>query len=366
MKTEDQQLFALDLTKNTCGEPWLFAAEMLQRVSRTFALNIQVLPRNRLRRPVLLAYLFCRMADTIEDCPSLSAAEKERLLDLFSAIFSEDASEWVKRTHEFKQAIPPSWVLSDDDEEFLCAHCDWTLALFFEFSLKVQRPVIQCIQEMCAGMGHFALRQEQSQGQWLTIENEADLDQYCYYVAGVVGNLLCDLFYQQSIWISKARYQHMKEYAVSFGLALQVVNITKDVLEDSERQVCFVPMEWIRREGFLQPHALFAPDAPLQNRSNVMKHMVRKAWTHLQDSMDFTLLIPVFEPRIRLFCLWPMMMAAETLVAVGDGQKLFDPKTKVKISRSAVKRILQKTTVQCWNRIWLQSRLSKLRLNSPA
>lgn len=366
MKSEDQIRFGIDLVSDTCSQPWEFSSEMLSRVSRTFALNIKVLPKYRLRRPILLAYLFCRMADTIEDCPNLDASEKECLLGLFAEIFSSDPILAKKNTTSFLEALPAEWCNSSDDEEFLVAHCHWVVELHFTLKPEVQAPIAECVREMCKGMASFALRQEQHKGQWLTIENETDLDQYCYFVAGIVGNMLCDLFFLQSPFINSNRHTQMRKLAVSFGLALQVVNITKDVAEDSEREVCFIPLDWQRREGFLHPSALFASDASKSSRSKVMMHMARKAWSHLDDSMQFTLLIPVFEPRIRLFCLWPMLMAAETLVAVGDGNPLFDPSKKVKITRKAVKRILRQTTLHCWNSLWLKRRLRTLRALSPA
>lgn len=365
MKAEDLHHFGIDLASGTCAKPWVFASEMLGRVSRTFALNIKVLPAFRLRRPVLLAYLFCRMADTIEDCPSMRAEEKGRLLAIFARIFVQDPEQGLRNAVAFSQALPSGWKKSDDNNEFLCAHCVWTVALYFYLPVKVQQPIAACVREMCEGMARFAQRQETQQGQWLTIDNEADLDQYCYYVAGIVGNMLCDLFYTQSPLISEERYRQMKKLAVSFGLALQVVNITKDVAEDREREVCFIPQEWQRQEGFNHPSDLFHPNASRSARSRVMMHMVHKAWRHLQDSMEFTLLLPALEPRIRLFCLWPLLMAAETLVVVGDGNALFEPKTKVKITRDAVKRILRQTTLFCWNSRWLRSRLSKLQASSP-
>ncbi len=365
MKAEDLHHFGIDLSNGTCAKPWVFASEMLGRVSRTFALNIKVLPAQRLRRPVLLAYLFCRMADTIEDCPSMRADDKGRLLALFARIFVQDPEQGLRNAVAFSEALPSGWKKSNDDNEFLCAHCVWTIALFFYMPVKVQQPIATCVREMCEGMARFAQRQEQHEGQWLTIENEADLDQYCYYVAGIVGNMLCDLFYIQSPLISDEKYRQMKQLAVSFGLALQVVNIIKDVSEDREREVCFVPQDWQRQEGFQHPQDLFHTNASRDARSRVMLRMVRKSWRHLSDSMEFTLLIPALEPRIRLFCLWPMLMAAETLVAVGDGNALFEPKAKVKISRDAVKRILRQSTLQCWNAKWLRKRLAKLKASTP-
>lgn len=361
MKTEDLTRFGIDLTTDSCQHPMAFAEEMLQRVSRTFALNIRVLPQTRLRIPVLLAYLYCRMADTIEDCHSLSTERKVELLSLFQDIFFGSPDHWERWSQTFRQALPATWSTSENDEEFLCAHCHWTVPLFFSLPSRLQPPIAQCIHEMCDGMASFALRQEQSRGQWLAIRNEKDFDLYCYFVAGVVGNMLCDLYALQSPWINAARHGQMRKLAVSFGLALQTINIIKDVREDSLREVCFWPQEWLSEAGFSHPSLFFSQTAGAEARRQVVARMTEKAWRHLQDAMDYTLLIPSIEPRLRLFCLWPLLMAAETLVAVGSGDSLFDPNHKVKITRKAVKKILRDSTLFCWSGLWLRLRLRRLR-----
>ena len=48
---------------------------LLPKVSRTFALNIRILP-GELRRAVTTAYLLFRLADTIEDAPGVSPSEQ--------------------------------------------------------------------------------------------------------------------------------------------------------------------------------------------------------------------------------------------------------------------------------------------------
>src|SRR5215217_349390 len=68
-----------------------FAEFALDRVSRTFALNIRVLPEP-LRAQVLYAYLYCRMADTLEDDAALPASEKARLLAAFADLFDPSLS----------------------------------------------------------------------------------------------------------------------------------------------------------------------------------------------------------------------------------------------------------------------------------
>lgn len=360
MTAEELTRFGIDSSVNTCAYPWAYAKEMLQRVSRTFALNIRVLPETRLGRPILLAYLFCRMADTVEDSPHLPAQEKVHLLELFAQIFLQDQASWHDSAAKFTAALPASWIHSTDDEEFLCVHCEWVVSLFFELPGKVQAPIVQCVREMCDGMGRFALRQESRAGQWLTIEDEADLEQYCYFVAGVVGDMLCDLFYAQSPFINKLRHQRMRKLAVSFGLGLQLVNIIKDAMEDSTRDVCFIPLAWMREEGFSHPAELFSDQADKAARQRVMHKMINKAWRHLQDALDYTVLIPCLEPRLRLFCQWPMLMAAETLTGAGNGAALFNADQKLKISRADVKRIIQQSSLWCWTNSWVKRRFATL------
>src|SRR5258705_8394745 len=75
-----------------------FCREILPAVSRTFALSIRLLPGD-LGNAVRDAYLICRIADTIEDEPRISAEEKAALFDSLSAAFSgpEAALEFTSR-----------------------------------------------------------------------------------------------------------------------------------------------------------------------------------------------------------------------------------------------------------------------------
>ena len=60
-------------------DDWNYCVETLPKVSRTFALNISVLKGN-LHKSILVAYLFCRTIDTVEDAGELDALNKTRLL----------------------------------------------------------------------------------------------------------------------------------------------------------------------------------------------------------------------------------------------------------------------------------------------
>ncbi|MCL2284386.1 MAG: phytoene/squalene synthase family protein [Fibromonadales bacterium] len=287
---------------------WKYAEEMLDRVSRTFALNIKILGK-KFRRPILLAYLYMRIADTIEDDPDLPAKEKANLLKKFSQALNSGNAD------EFLGALPQSWKAKEKADYELCCNAAIVIPLLADYSELIKKAV----EEMCDGMAQFAEC-------GFVIESEADLDRYCYVVAGLVGKMLTDLW----------GHKELQELAVSFGLALQLVNIIKDMQEDSLRSVSFVPQEICREHGI----------------DFAREFLIKKAKRHLQDAKNYIKALPRHKHRIRLFCLWPSLMAAANLRVLSEGGK--------KITRDAVKKIIRRTTLFGWSNLWIEKEFSSL------
>ena len=347
-------------------EAWKYAEEILLQVSRTFALNINVL-KGKLHKSILLAYLYLRIADTVEDDPDMKASEKEVVLGLFAEIF-KTAELREEAVAAFERALPESWRKSEHPYMDLCLHTHVVVPLLRELPETYAAPVRDVTIEMCHGMAKFALRQEAALSSgWFTLESVADLDEYCYYVAGIVGKLLSNLFAADTCLINDARKAEMQKLDVSFGLALQVANIVKDCVEDSARRVCFVPEEICRRYGFAHSYEMFV-GVTEENRADfdkrraaVMNELVQKAWKHLDDAIAYTKLIPNVKMRTRLFCLWPLFMAAENMKLIGDGSSLFASDKKVKITRDTVKRIIKQTTMHFYSDKWIVGAYNKLK-----
>jgi len=339
---------------------WKYAEDMLQLVSRTFALNIQVL-RGKLHRSILLAYLYLRIADTVEDDPDMKASEKDRVLALFADVFKTGELE-TSKIRMFVAALPESWRGSDDPNKDLCVKSEVVVPLLKELPESYRKPVCDVVIEMCGGMAKFALRQEAAlSAGWFTLSNVGELDEYCYYVAGIVGKLLTKLFSADTCLISKEREAELSKLDVSFGLALQVVNIVKDCVEDSGRHVCFIPEDICRRHGFNHPSELFVAGADPEKCGAVLAELVEKAWHHLDDAIAYTKLIPNIKMRTRLFCLWPLFMAAENLSLIGNGVSVFTSDKKVKITRDTVKRIVKETSLHFYSDKWIDKAYGKLR-----
>lgn len=345
---------------------WAYSEDILLKVSRTFALNINVL-KGKLHKSILLAYLYLRIADTVEDDPDMNASEKEVLLDKFAEIF-RTAELKDEAVEAFEEALPEHWRTRSTEPYFdLCLHTHVVVPLLKELPEVYAAPVRDVTIEMCGGMAKFAKRQEAALSSgWFTLESVGELDEYCYYVAGIVGKLLTHLFAADTCLIGEARKKEMQKLDVSFGLALQVANIVKDCREDSERRVCFVPEEICRRHGFEHSYEMFEVPAGdradfEKRRASVMGELVQKAWKHLDDAIAYTKLIPNIKMRTRLFCLWPLFMAAENMKLIGDGSPIFANDKKVKITRDTVKHIVKSTMKHFYSDSWITKTFEGIR-----
>jgi farnesyl-diphosphate farnesyltransferase len=304
-----------------------FCYETLPKVSRTFALCIRLLP-NGVEYPVLVAYLLCRVADTIEDTADLSAAEKDRLLAHFRSCLEEGGPDAAPLREVFGRR--------HTEEEQLAAQADTVLREFRGLTRDQRASIRPWVQEMSAGMAEFAkLNDDEPSLQLMTLATVEDLDRYCYYVAGTVGHLLTDLFRALRPRVS-LQHSRLKKLATSFGLGLQLTNIIKDVADDRKRGWSFVPRELCQLAG-IRPEDLHNPDRRGESRQ-VMNALITKAQSHLVDALDYCTALPRGEYRIRLFCLTSLYFAVRTLRLAARDPQLLDPRHKVKITRGAVYR----------------------------
>jgi len=191
-----------------------------------------------------------------------------------------------------------------------------------------QRAAIQrCLEVMCSGMHQF-----QRTASLRGLPRTTDLDDYCYYVAGVVGEMLTDLFCDYSATIAQRRAA-LDEHAVSFAQGLQMTNILKDVWEDRSRGACWLPQEVFSRHGVDLGRISAGQQDPRFDAG--MIELVGVAHAHLRNALSFTLLIPAQETGIRRFCLWATGLAVLTLQKIRHTPG-FTSGAQVKVSHSAV------------------------------
>ncbi len=323
----------------------------LKKVSRTFAINIMVL-RGELYKSTLCAYLFCRIADTIEDAVFSDSEQQTRLLASFRDLFvngrydHETISGWVQT---FAQAEKTEVSPADLD---LTLNLHRVIANYLTLPMRFQEATRECIIEMTTGMIDVLNKKTRERRKIYFSKTLDELNKYCYYVAGTVGILLTRLFAAHTSAISSSILQAMHRQAVSFGLGLQLTNIIKDSWGDYKRGWCYIPEELIRKNG-MEPEHLFEP-AYRHKAQRMFNALIHKAANHLDDALAYTLLIPRRAVRIRLFCLLPLFFAIATLIEARNNPGLLTGQ-RVKISRKRVRYLIRTVTLICWNNKALRS-----------
>lgn len=218
-------------------------SDLLAKTSRTFALSIPVLPEPT-RHEVTVAYLLFRIADTLEDATLWPAArqrcELERLSELLDAHDDERA-----------RALAASWVADPplEHEGYLELLGETPLVLRAWTGLRddarraVGRHTKRTIERMAAFVDRYDERRV------LRLRDMPDLRSYCYAVAGIVGEMLTELFLLGRSSLAPAA-PLLRQTAAQFGEALQLVNILKDSSDDAVEGRRYLPLGVDRADVF--------------------------------------------------------------------------------------------------------------------
>lgn len=253
------------------------AMRVLKETSRTFYIPITFLQKE-LKLAVATAYLAMRAIDEIEDHEEVDSTTKHDLL--------MQISELLKKPFDAEQYDLIIAPLAHKWPEVTHRLVDWLLVCPDRALPIVKRAT----SEMAYGMAKWA------KADW-QVKTKEDLDDYTYYVAGLVGVMLSDL------WLEYEGIETDRELAIGYGRGLQAVNILRNEAEDmDERGVSFVPDGWGRDELFT-----YAEDN-LAKADEYMKSIHKRT--------------------VLLFCRLPLALAHKTLKAMKDGRE--------KMSRSEV------------------------------
>ncbi len=303
-----------------------YQAKILDGVSRSFALVIPQLPEP-LQIAVGNAYLLCRIADTIEDEPTLSDEQKDAFYSRFVSTLEGKAD-----AHEFARDLAA--CISSHTTEYerdLIENTVSVVRVTHGLSEPQQAALLRCVKIMSEGMLEF-----QRNAGLHGLRDIGQLNRYCYVVAGVVGEMLTELFCEYSAEINAHREQ-LLELATSFGQCLQMINILKDTWDDRVRGVCWLPRDVFDSSGIDLSSLMAGEKDPGFTKG--LRELIGIAFHHLGRSLKYILLIPAHETGIRRFCLWSLAIGALTLQRI-HRRPSYASGQDVKVSRKSVKLIV--------------------------
>jgi phytoene/squalene synthetase len=243
----------------------------LDRVSRSFAFCIARLDGD-LRYWVSHSYLLCRILDTVEDAPWKSAEKKAKSFHFFEGFLAAAPNEDAIQEWAFE--FPPL----PEHESKLLQDAYTIFRDFHSLPSAVRQKILRSVLNMSRGMRHFSGAPE------LRLRSLSEVNQYCFFVAGLVGELLTDLVGEKiPAFLGKE-----KSYASAhhFGLFLQKINLLKDQAEDEKQNRFLVPS---------RPELL-----------NSLRADAQGAIAYLQS-------LPISEKGFRLFCAWSLFLGLASL-----------------------------------------------------
>lgn len=307
---------------------------MLRKVSRTFALSIELLP-HILRESFTLSYLLLRVSDCLEDNEQIPDGEKPELLRLWARILNGSAP-----VEELSDKI--AWLDAAEDPEVQTAqNAAEYLRLLKTLPDDLQGIIISHVEQTSLGMARW-----QAHGPY--VEDESALDDYMHQVAGLVGYMLTEILAWYSPTIKK-RLRQLMPLAREYGLALQTVNIIRGIRKDYERGWVYVPRSLYEKYG-LTREGLFEPDN-VDKAMLVINKLADKAAEHLFKGIQYISAFPRHQHRIRLACMLPLFFAIKTLALSKSNADVII--TEAKLTRDQVMKIVRESSWFGWSNHWL-------------
>ena len=280
-------------------------SSLLARTSRTFALTIPLLDEP-LATDVGLAYLLFRIADTLEDAPSWGRDARVAALDSFGEwlVGEEGERTWL----ETVSATPPT---EDEGCLALLARADAVRNAVNARGHDLAMSMTMDVVRTSSKMAEFVSRQTEAGGLLLT--DLPDLREYCYAVAGIVGELLTEMFLTRDPSLEAER-DALMDLAPAFGEGLQLVNILKDAPSDAREGRMYLPQGVERAE------------------------VVRLARADLEQANEYVAILTRAgaSSHVRTFCELPVRLAEATLDRLAAGA--------AKLTREEVMAIFVKVT----------------------
>ena len=287
------------------------ALRRLRDKSRSFYLASGVF-QGRLRIDLVLLYSFCRVADDLVD----------------DAISAQEARLWISCLQEYLDIsfgrhphLQPAQVHEFVDTTFPTS-AKTTLDLLPTRYLSPQ-PLYDLLAGFTTDL-NFA-----SSDKPFPISDESSLQTYGSQVAGTVAELCLELVFRHTKGeIPKAQRERIIRAGGRMGIALQYVNIARDISVDAANRRVYLPTSWLNDVGLM-------PTDVLKDTSNVKIEQLRQRL--LNSAFDIYSEAKQAIEELPADARGPMRVAVESYVEIG--RVLRKPGYKIKAGRATVPKL---------------------------
>ncbi|KAJ1997298.1 bifunctional farnesyl-diphosphate farnesyltransferase/squalene synthase, partial [Coemansia thaxteri] len=271
------------------------------------------------------------------DDMTIPGAKKRQVLEAFHEVLYQKG--WT-----FKESGP------DEKDAVLLVEFDVVINEFMRLPTEYQDVIVDITKRMGAGMAKYTRAR---------VETLEDYNEYCHYVAGLVGHGLSRLFAVSGLE-DKAVGERL-ELANSMGLFLQKTNITRDINEDVLDGRCFWPKAIWNKYADSEEELIST-----RNRDkgiDALNEMCVNVLQHIPDVIEY--LDQIHEPSVFKFCAIPQVMAIATISLCYNNSSVLDSNVKIR-KGEALKLISQATSIDNVKRTFYKYLIQLERKNDPS
>jgi 15-cis-phytoene synthase/lycopene beta-cyclase len=276
----------------------------LKRKSRSFYLASSTFP-GLLRADLLLLYSFCRVADDLVD----------------NAATAEEAKDWISKLHNYLDQVYYS-----DSKPSISVSANVLKAFPPDTrSALVQLPAAKLPRQPLQDLLH-GFEMDLEFNDTSPIKTESDLQLYAERVAGTVAQMCIELIFK--LYPSKMDAEQQRKVVDAgnrMGIALQYVNIARDISVDAHIGRVYLPLEWLQEYGLTYDEALNKPDDV--QMKNLRTRLLDNAFSLYEGARGAIETLPI-EAR------GPIRVAVESYMEIG--RTLRQKEYTVKAGRATV------------------------------
>ncbi|KAM3084150.1 hypothetical protein ACMFMG_001748 [Clarireedia jacksonii] len=279
------------------------AVRRLQKKSRSFYFASAVF-NGRLRIDLILLYSFCRVADDlVDDASTVSEAQAwvTKLTNYLDLRYTFNVTGKTTKQSESDTYIIDNFPSSTQAAlRLLPAH------------LLSPRPLYELLEGFKTDL-EFNQNDSSSAGKKFPIESEDDILLYGSRVAGTIAEMCLELvFHHSSYTVPAAKRHHLIQAGARMGIALQYINIARDVMKDATIGRVYLPSCWLEEEDIKPQQVVENPSGPSIDK--LRGRLLEKAFGIYREARPAMEQIPV-DARA------PMRVAVESYVEIGRVMK---------------------------------------------
>ena len=300
---------------------------LLRSVSRSFYLSIRFLPA-QLREPIALAYLLARATDSVADTTPISSRVRIETLKMLSNGIQGKASREV--VIDLIASFVP--LQTNASERQLLESLPDCLALLERMEQADRTDICVVLEKITRGQ-MLDLQRFDNPQEIRALGTADDLDEYTYLVAGCVGEFWTRLCFRHVRNFANLSEDEMLALGKRYGMALQLINVLRDVGSDLRAGRCYFPEYELSAAHLTASQILSEPE----RFHSIYRTWLDKASAGLECGMQYSRAIE--NCRVRAATGLPALIGARTLSLLNEAGACALQRT-VKIPRGEVRKMI--------------------------